>query len=256
MNDLLRIGIIYPLHGAEDDYVRMADMLVPPVQVHVVHTEAVDVHTVEMCLDTGSREHLLAGAEELRAHGVDVCMWACTSGSFVYGLEGAQQQAQQVADSLGVPASSTSLAFVSACGALGLTRVAVASTYPEALAGEFRAFLAEGEIEVVHLGCLGIWSGAEVGRVGRKQVLAFALENDHPDAQAVLIPDTALNTVAFLGEIETHVGKTVLTANQVTMWEAVRLAGGLTPQSNLGRLLAAAPPPDDPTNAPRFRKGQ
>jgi len=256
LNDLIRIGIIYPLHGAEDDYVRMADMLVPPVQVHVVHTEAVDVHTVEMCLGTGSREHLLAGAEELRNHGVDVCMWACTSGSFVYGLEGAQQQAQQVADSLGMPASSTSLAFVSACRALGLTRVAVASTYPEALAGEFRAFLAEGGIEVVHLGCLGIWSGAEVGRVGRKQVLTFALENDHPGAQAMLIPDTALHTVAFLSEIEAHVGKTVLTANQVTMWEALRLTHRLAPQQNLGRLLESTSQPFDSTTAPECHEVQ
>ena len=63
----------------------------------------------------------------------------------------------------------------------------------------------------------------------------------HPDAEAVLIPDTALHTAAFLPELETHVGKTVLTANQVTMWEALRLAAALTPQQNLGHLMPIAP---------------
>ena len=144
MADLLDIGIIYPLHGAEDDYYSMADMLVPPVELRFAHTEAVDLHMVEMCLDTGSREH----------------------------------------------------------------------------------------------------------------VLRFALENDHPDAQAVLIPDTALHTVAFLSELEAHLGKTVLTANQVTMWEALRLAGRLTPQSNLGRLLESTPQPRGLTGTVECRKGQ
>ena len=56
-----------------------------------------------------------------------------------------------------------------------------------------------------------------------------------PDA--VLLPDTALHTVAFLDDLEVAVGKTVLTANQVTTWEALRLAGALQPQEGLGRLF-------------------
>ena len=59
--------------------------------------------------------------------------------------------------------------------------------------------------------------------------------------EAVLIPDTALHTVDFLPELEAAAGKTVLTANQVTMWEALRLANRLTPQSNLGQLMTVVP---------------
>jgi maleate cis-trans isomerase len=119
--------------------------------------------------------------------------------------------------------------------------VAVAASYPKELANAFRAFLAQGGIEVVHMGCLGIWSAEEVGHLGREAVLRLVRENDHPAAEAVLIPDTAMHTVALLPDIEAEVGKTVLTANQVTMWEALRLGGRLTPQRNLGSLLAVAP---------------
>ena len=152
-------------------------------------------------------------------------------------MEGARRQVQDLVDALGVPASSTSLAFLSASQALGLKRVAVAATYPEELSNAFRAFLETGGIEVVHMGCLGVWTGDEVALIECKEVLRFACANDHPDAEAVLIPDTALHTVDFLSELEEAVGKTVLTANQVTMWEALRLANRLTPQSNLGRLM-------------------
>src|SRR5207248_11734249 len=48
-----------------------------------------------------------------------------------------------------------------------------------------------------------------------EQVLALATENDHVDAEAVLLPDTALHTVAWLEALEDACRKPVLTANQV-----------------------------------------
>lgn len=237
MEDKLKIGILYPLYSAEDDYPRLAAALQPPVEVQVIHTDSPNLHRIDESLITGSREYLLAGAGELRPHNVAVCLWACTSASFAFGVEGAQRQAQDLVDALGIPASSTSLAFLSASKALGLKRVAVAATYPEELSSAFRAFLETGGVEVIHMGCLGVWTGDEVALIERDEVLRFACANDHPEAEAVLIPDTALHTVDFLPELEAAVGKTVLTANQVTMWEALRLANRLTPQSNLGRLM-------------------
>ena len=238
MENKLKIGILYPLYSAEDDYPRIAAALNPPVEVRVIHTDSPNLHRIDESLITGSREYLLAGAEELRSHNVAVCLWACTSASFAFGVEGAQRQAQDLVDTLGVPASSTSLAFLSASQALGLKRVAVAATYPEELSNAFRSFLETGGVEVVHMGCLGVWTGDEVALIERDEVLRFACANDHPGAEAVLIPDTALHTVDFLPELEAEVGKTVLTANQVTMWEALRLTKRLTPQSDLGRLMA------------------
>ena len=237
---MLRIGILYPLHSAEDDYPKMAARLEPPVEVRVVHTDAVDLHTVEDCRRTGAWEQLEPGAAALRTQGVDVCMWACTSGSFVYGLAGAEEQARLIGSFLGVPASSTSLSFVKSIQALGIARVAVAATYPEALAAEFDRFLGEGGIEVVHLGSLGIWTAVEVGEVGGEEVIEYVRANDHADAEAILIPDTALHTVAFLPELDGAVGKPVLTANQVTMWEALRLGGLFQRQSGFGQLFECA----------------
>ncbi len=238
MENRLKIGILYPAYSAEDDYPRLAAALEPAVEVRVVHTESPNMHRIDETLLTGSREYLLAGAEELRPHNVDVCLWACTSASFAFGVEGAQRQVQDLADTLGVPASSTSLAFLSGCRALGLKRVAVASTYPEALSESFRDFLETGGIEVVHMGCLGVPSGDESALIERDEVLRFARANDHPDADGLLIPDTALHTAGFLPELEAEIGKTVLTANQVTMWEALRLVDRVTPQVDLGRLMA------------------
>src|SRR5206468_8071813 len=146
----------------------------------------------------GDTRRLLEGAEALDRIGVDAAMWACTSGSFVFGLDGAKEQAAVVERSLGVPVSSTSLAFADACRALGLRRVSIAATYPEDVAAMFRRLLADSGIETVQMGALGIITGAEVGTVGRDRVIEHALDYDDPTAEAVLLPDTALHTVEFL----------------------------------------------------------
>ena len=137
-----------------------------------------------------------------------------------------REQARQIGSYLGVPASSTSLAFVKALQTLGINRVAVAATYPEELAAAFVDFLGQGGIHVVQLDSLGIWTAVEVGAVGPEQVIEFVRANDHPEADAILIPDTALHTIGFLPALDEVAGKPVLTANQVTMWQALQLGGG------------------------------
>jgi maleate cis-trans isomerase len=167
-------------------------------------------------------------------------VWACTSGSFAFGWDGAQEQADHLADAAGVPASSTSLAFVRAAHALGLREVAVVATYPDAVARLFVEFLRRGGIRVTRLRSHGIVTAAEVGTLSRRRLLEVATDGDDPSAEALLFPDTALHTVAHLDALERTLGKPVLTANQVSAWEGLRLAGYPTAGEGLGTLFAHA----------------
>ena len=220
------VGILYPGHSAEDDYPRAERMLGGSVSLPVVHTTVgVDTHEIEALIDTGSPERLREGAARLAPAGPDAAMWACTSGSFVYGLEGARRQAAAVAGQLGVPVSSTSLAFAAAVHELGVARVAIGATYPNDLAALFQSFLGDAGISVVAMGTLGIMEASEGGTLTREHVLDLALANRHPAAQAILLPDTALHTMAWLADLQQVVGVPVLTANQVTIWQGLRLVG-------------------------------
>jgi maleate cis-trans isomerase len=51
------------------------------------------------------------------------------------------------------------------------------------------------------------------------------------------VPDTALHTVAWLDDLEERLGKPVLTANQVSVWEGLRVAGDRTVRTGLGTLF-------------------
>lgn len=222
----VRLGFLYPGYAAEDDYPLMASRLDPSPHVQVVHTSVgEDAHRVDALLDLGGPGRLADGAAELDH--VDAVIWSCTSGSFVFGWDGATEQVAPLAAQLGVPSSSTSFAFVEAIRSLGVTKVAVAATYPADVTAAFVAFLAEAGIEVVASGAQDIITATEVGTLAPERVIDFVTSGDHPDAQAVLVPDTALHSVGVVAELERRLGKPVLTANIVTMWEALRLADAL-----------------------------
>jgi maleate cis-trans isomerase len=236
------LGFLYPGHSAEDDYPRMEQLLGSDIRLAVVHTDiGTDAHRVDALLEMGSADRLAAGVEELRLAGAEATVWACTSGSFVYGWDGAHEQVRSLARAAGLPASSTSFAFVHAAQEIGVSRVAVAATYPEDVAKIFADFLRAAGIEVLGTRGSGIITAAEVGTWGRDQVLELARAGDHPEAEAVLMPDTALHTVAWLPELEETLGKPVLTANQVTAWEGLRLAGRRVNAPKMGKLFTREP---------------
>ncbi|MFK4273933.1 maleate cis-trans isomerase family protein, partial [Streptomyces milbemycinicus] len=221
------VGFLYPGYSAEDEYPRLEGMLggdSGDIRLPLVHTDiGEDAHRVDALLEMGSAARLAAGVAELAERGARAVVWACTSASFVFGWEGAEEQVRELSETAGMPASSTSFAFAHAVQALGADRVAIAATYPEDVADYFRAFLKAAGAEVVSMRGSGIITAAEVGTWGREEVLRLARAGDHPEAQAVLLPDTALHTAAWIPDLEAELGKPVLTANQVTVWEGLRL---------------------------------
>ncbi|WP_171053072.1 maleate cis-trans isomerase family protein [Streptomyces marianii] len=233
------VGLLYPGHSAEDDYPRIAVLLGGDIRLPVFHTDiGEDAHREDALIEMGAADRLAAGVEELRLAGAESLVWACTSGGFVRGRDGAQEQIRELAQAAGLPASSTSFAFVHAAQALGVGRVAVAATYPDDVTGLFEKFLESAGIGVVAARSSGIVTAAEVGTWERERVLELARAGDDPRAEAVLMPDTALHTAAHLRELEETLGKPVLTANQVTVWEGLRLAERRAWADGLGTLFA------------------
>ena len=229
------IGFIYPGHAAESDYAAAAELL--GLELPVVHVYGTDLHAVAELRALGGAAKLAAGAALLAPLQPAAVMWACTSGSFVFGPDGAADQIAQLAAAAGVPASSTALAFVHALSALGCRRVAVAASYPADIADLFENFLAAHGIDVEAMGSAGIDTAAEVARLTTGQVRDLAVRNDSPDAEALLIPDTAMHTLRQVAELELALRKPVLTANAVTVWEGMRTAGITRRTTGLGVLF-------------------
>ncbi|MFE1285437.1 decarboxylase [Streptomyces sp. NPDC058751] len=236
------LGFLYPGHSAEDDYPRIEQLLGSDVRLTVVHTDtAEDAHGVDALLETGSAPGLAAGVEELRLSGAEAVVWACASGSFVRGVRGAHEQVRGLARAAGLPASSTSFAFAHAAREIGAGRVAIGATCPDDVAALFAEFLKETGTQVAAVRGSAAVTGAEAAGWDYGRVLALAREADHPDADAVLLPDTALHTASHLTALEKDLAKPVLTAAQVTVWEALRLTDRRVNAPDLGTLFTREP---------------
>ena len=236
------VGILYPGYSAEDDYPRAEKLLTDGSRLPLVHTEMKeDAHRADALLDIGGDDVLAEGARRVAAEAgpLDAIVWACTSGSFIFGPEGASRQVAALERTAGVPASSTSFAFVDACRRLGVSTVAIGATYPPDVAGAFVQFLTHHDISVLTVSARDIITAAEVGTLPVETVLDFAeaVSSDAPQAEAVLLPDTALHTVEVLDALDARLGKPVLTANQVSIWQGLRLAGADVDRPGLGALF-------------------
>jgi len=232
---------MFPPCGGEDELYVHGEALGEDVRILLMGTRIFggdDEHAPYHLSRTGAVDHLVMHARVMARMRPDAVLWACTSGSFIDGLSHAERQAEAIAAVTNCPASSTSLAFVAALRHLGIGRAALLASYPENTAKAFCGFLRECSIEVCDVAWLGAASGPAAAALGAQRLMDKAAELNVPEDTALLIPDTAMPSMHLIAPLEDRLGCPVLTANQVTLWEAVRLAGDGRKAGDLGRLFA------------------
>lgn len=241
--DIVKLGFLYPLGGAEYEYYHFAERLDHRVRTYLtgvrIFGEGSDHDPVHL-KRTGAIDNLTRASAGLKPLAPDAALWACTSGSFIDGRAHAEKQAAAIAATVGCPASSTSLAFVHAARHLGLKRLAVLATYPEPTAQAFAGFLGEFGFAVSPIAWLDAPAGPDAAELGVARVMAELEAMDLSGADGVLLPDTAMPGFELVRRAEAAFGLPVLAANQVTIWEGLRLARASMALAGHGRLFATA----------------
>lgn len=148
--------------------------------------------------------------------------YACTSGSYIGGLDG-ERHLQTTMLEAGAPAAvTTSGALIQALRHLEVKWLAIATPYNEELTNLLRDYLEAAGIAVVSSGFLDKEHG--IAQVSYKATAHLAETVDTPEADAIFLSCTNLHTFDIIEELEQKLGKPVLSANQVTMWAALRAA--------------------------------
>ena len=182
--------------------------------------------------------NIAQAAQRLTERGMQAVAYGCTSGSYVLGPTGDAAIIEQMRNAAGVPATTTSTAVVAALRALGVQSVAVLSPHIDELNARLQAYLQTVGFSVaamvgLNLRCdIEAFEPAETCEIVESQV-------DRPDADAVFISCTGMRTAAIIDDLESSLGKPVVTANQATLWRLAQLTGCSASRSQRGRLLAA-----------------
>jgi maleate isomerase len=204
--------------------------------------------TVEMATAVSERSVVRRATRDVLTPEPDVVAYACTSGSFVNGILGERLLVRTMTD-VGAPAAcTTSGALIEALGLLGIRKLAISTPYVDTVTSRLVSYLAEHGVQTVSSNGLGLLGN--IWRVPYQQVIDLVRAVDAPDAEALFISCTNLPTYDVIEPLEQALGKPVLTANQVTMWSALR-AMGLQGMGTHGvghgqSLLTVPPAPPEP----------
>jgi maleate isomerase len=233
-----RIGVIYPSDGVLDfEFWRC----VPPgVSVHVTRVPS----SVEMAssLAQSARHVIMAESTDLDEAAKTFSLidagsvaYACTAASFTRGVGYDTDIISRIEAGSGAPATTTSTAAVAALRALGVTKLAVAAPYEDEVCERLRRFMSDSGFDVVSLKHLGL-SGMDIGEVSDDGVHALGVGAMVPEADALFISCTGLRTIEVLDALENDLGRPVVSANQATMWHALRIGGIDATLDGLGQL--------------------
>jgi len=223
-----RLGILFPPCGAEYEYYLYGEAAASDLRISLMGARCKGgdrEHEPRYLRETASLENVLMAGRVLKPLKPDAVMWACTSGSFISGLAHAKQQVHALSEELSCPASSTSLAFVQALNEIETSLVAVLGSYVEDTTLAFVRFLQEAGVTVTDHLSLGAPSGPDAARLDAEQFKSAACQLSIPKEGAILVPDTAVPTIHLLAELSQMAGCTILSANQVSIWQGLQMIG-------------------------------
>lgn len=191
------------------------------VDILITRTPYVDsAVTVELAHQISRPPEIAAGTRNLVAGRAGVVAYACTSGSFVAGVEGERMLRAAMRDAGAIDPLTTSGALVEALDTLGTRRVSVATPYLPTLSHLLDGFLLDNGIEVRGHASLGL--DREIWSVSYQDTAELVRRADRPDAEAIVVSCTNLPTYDLLAPLEAELGKPVVSANQATVWAALR----------------------------------
>ena len=181
------------------------------------------VVTVDMAVAVSERGVVRRATRDVLSPEPDVVAYACASGSFVGGMLGERLLTRTMIDAGAPAACTTSGALVEALALLGVRNLAIATPYVDEVTARLVGFLSEHGVQTVASSGLGLLG--HIWRVPYATVVDIVRAVDTPEADAMFISCTNLPTYDVIEPLEQTLGKPVLTANQVTMWSALRAMG-------------------------------
>ena len=184
-------------------------------------------------------EEFVEDATKLIVHArPSVVVFGGTGTSFIGGF-GHDQKLIEImqAASGGLPATTTSTAVIKALKALGISKISLAAPYVEAATQALVQFVEAHGIKVLEAKCLGK-AGPDVPNTPPEDTYELIRSVDNPDSEAIFVSCTNFDVINMIRYLETDLSKPVITSNQATLWDMLRLAGINDKINGYGKLLA------------------
>ncbi|RED46177.1 maleate cis-trans isomerase family protein [Aestuariispira insulae] len=164
-----------------------------------------------------------AAAGILPGRGIDVAIFACTSGSAAIGDEIVEQRVQAAWP--GIPVTNPLRAAAAAMKSLGRKRLSVLTPYIEEVSNKLAKEFSRRDLILTSLFGLDMLDDIDIAMLPFDTIREAARRSVTGDEEALFISCTATRAAQIVAELEQELGLPVLTSNQVMTWHALRLIG-------------------------------
>lgn len=214
MEQVRRVGIILPSVNVlmEPEYYKLGIKGIHFHATRVMLTETTPEALKRMEKDLDYAIELISSVKP------DVVAYACTSGSFIGGLEWDRDITKKIQDSLGCPAVTTSSAMIDALKQMNIKRPVVITPYIDIINEMEKKFLEDNGFDVVNIMGMQIIDAEELHAKTPDEIYAFALNADRPQADGMFISCTDFRGMEIAEKLEKKLNKPVVTSNQATLW--------------------------------------
>jgi maleate isomerase len=228
-----RLGFLIPSSSSTQEP-EVARALPPHVTVHAARLTLTKISADQTAKVA---EHIEAESRKLADADVDAIALPATAPSSRQGVGGDQELIRRIRAATGKPATTASTAMLEALTLLGVRKLVVGAPWSPAVNQSVVAFLSGHGYEVLDHQALGHVDNLEVGRLDESTAYEMGRRVDRPDAELVMLACGNWRTFGVIDRLERELGKPVVSTNLVTLWGALRLAGGVDRIDGYGRLL-------------------
>jgi maleate isomerase len=173
---------------------------------------------------------------------LDAICYSCTSASVVIG--DAEIEAAIRAAKPGVAVVTPPMAGFRGLKALGARTISILTPYTVETSRPMAAYFAAKGFEIASFTCLGFEDDREMARIAPATLVDLARETTHVDADALFVSCTALRAALAVSGMEQATGRPVVTSNQATAWNCLRVCGDETARPEFGSLMTLPLPRD------------
>lgn len=176
-------------------------------------------------------------AKELADECVDIIAFGCTGGSFIGGLDYDKKIIENIEKTTDIKGTTTSTAVIKALKVLDLKKIIAVTPYPDFLNEKEIEFLEGNGFKVLKIKGLGFTVPKDEEEFHPGKIYRMIKEMYTTDIDGVFISCTNFRGMDVINALETDLNVPVVTSNQATLWDMLRLVGVNEKIENCGRLL-------------------
>jgi maleate isomerase len=242
---VIRIGLLTPhaAIGPEEEFPMMAPGGLVTRVVRVSNDEDIvgaesDQPTTQRGLRALTAAPLDDAAKLLATDPVDVVGYASTTSAYVVGFEGESAMVSRLSALLDLPVAATCASAVLALRVLHVDRVALvgAPWFDPELNELGAAYFRSQGFDVVSSASAEL--SQDPDRINPAAIQTWTSRHVGDEAEGVFIGGNGFRAARAIEELETALGRPVLTSNQVLLWNLLAQARTPTEITGYGRLFA------------------